>query len=124
MKSFLDLHAAQSAMQLVEEVYAICKKLPKEELFGLTQQLKNAAASVVANIAEGYGRFSYPDKANRYTIARGECTEVVARLLIAERVNLLERKDINRGLEIAETTGKLLSGLIASCRKRASVPTP
>lgn len=119
MKSFLDLEATKTALDLVEEVYRITKHLPKEEMFGISSQLKRASASVVANIAEGFGRYSYADKARHYTIARGECSEVVAFLYVVIRVKLLPSVEVQRALSLAESAGKLLSGLIASCRKHS-----
>jgi len=118
MESFLDLEAAQSALELVEEIYVLCTKLPKEELYGLSSQLKNASTSIVANIAEGFGRYTYKDKASRYVIARGECTEVVAHLVVAVRVKMLSQEDTARAHALADKTGRLLSGLISSSRAR------
>ncbi|MDD5041611.1 MAG: four helix bundle protein [Candidatus Peribacteraceae bacterium] len=120
MDSFLELEATKRALDLVAEVYRVCKKLPKEEVYGLSSQLKRSSSSIVANIAEGFGRYTYADKANRYTIARGECTEVVAYLHVAVRVQLLTFEDIQQGLLLADQTGKLISGLIVFCRKKAS----
>lgn len=122
MKSFLELQATQVALELAAEVYQLCRKLPKSEMFGISSQVKRAVASVVANIAEGFGRYSYKDKANRYTIARGECSEVVAFLYVAERVGLLAHSDVADAIVLAEQAGKLLSGLIASSRDRATFP--
>lgn len=120
MESFLDLKATQEALSLVEEVYQLCRLLPKEELYGLASQLKRSSSSIIANIAEGYGRYTYADKANKYVIARGECWEVVALLHVAVRVRLMTADDSKKGLLLAEQVGKLLSGLIASSRNRSS----
>jgi four helix bundle protein len=120
MEDFMSLRAAQVSMDLVEEVYRLCKKLPREELYGLSSQLKRAVSSIVANIAEGYGRYTFRDKASRYTISRGECVEVSAYLLIAVRIRLLQPTDTKRALALALETKKLLSGLISSCRQRDS----
>src|SRR3989339_908412 len=123
MNDFMDLQATQVAMNLVEEIYRLYCKLPKEETYGLISQLTRASTSIVANIAEGFGRYTYWDKAHHFTIARGECTEVVAHLLIAVRVHLLTQKDIQSSLALSDQTGKLLSGLIFSSRKRAASPS-
>lgn len=120
MDSFLDLEATKMAMALVEEIYRLARELPKEEMFGLASQLKRAATSSVANIAEGFGRFSYRDKARHYVIARGECSEVTAFLHIAARVKLLTDEKVEHAHVLANHTGRLLSGLIASSRERAS----
>jgi len=120
MESFLDLEATKVAMELTEEIYRLARELPKEEMFGLASQLKRAATSIVANTAEGFGRYSYRDKARHYVIARGECSEVTAFLHIATRVKLLTDENVKRAHELANRTGRLLSGLIASSRERAS----
>jgi four helix bundle protein len=120
MKSFLDLEAAKSAMELTEEVYRLSRTLPKEETYGLVSQLKHATTSIVANIAEGFGRFTFRDKARHYIIARGECSEVTAYLYIIVRVKLLPSKSVQHALELADRSGKLLSGLITSCKERAT----
>jgi four helix bundle protein len=86
MKSYKDLEVWQVAMDLVEEIYKLTSAFPKEEQYGLTSQVRRASTSIVANIAEGFGRFTFPDKAHTYTIVRGECTEVEAYLLVAIRV--------------------------------------
>ena len=105
-------------MDLVEEIYRLTAKFPKEEQFGLSSQIKRACASIVANTAEGFGRFSYADKAYKYVIARGECAEVAAFLLIAIRVKFLTSDQAQHALELTDTVGKLLSGLVESTRKR------
>jgi four helix bundle protein len=117
MKGFLDLKATQVALDLVEEIFQLCRKLPREELYGLSSQLKSASSSIVANIAEGFGRFTFDDKANKYVIARGECTEVVAHLHVAVRVHYLQATEIRQALHFADETGRILSGLIAACRR-------
>ncbi|MDD3896316.1 MAG: four helix bundle protein [Candidatus Peribacteraceae bacterium] len=66
MKSFADLKAWQEGMDLVAEVYRLTALLPRSEQFGLSSQLKRASTSIVANIAEGFGRYSYADKAHKY----------------------------------------------------------
>ncbi len=119
MEHFMDLKAAQIAMELIEEVYCLCRKLPREETYGLCSQLKRASTSILANIAEGFGRFTYSDKGHHYTIARGECSEVVAHLFVAVHVHLLSDHDVRRALALADHVGKLLSGLILSSRKRS-----
>ena len=78
MDSYTDLDAWKVGMDLVDEVYEITKKFPPTETYGMTAQMRKSSASILANIAEGFGRYTYPDKANKYTIARGECSETEA----------------------------------------------
>ena len=70
-KSFQDLLVWQKSHQLVFDVYRISAKLPKEEVYGLTSQIRRAAMSIPANIAEGFKRKSNKDKARFYNIAEG-----------------------------------------------------
>ncbi len=120
MKSFTDLEAWKVGMNLVEEIYQLTTNFPQSEKYGLISQLRRASSSVVANIAEGFGRYSYAEKAQKYVIARGECTEVTAFVLVAIRVKYAKRKEVEHALQLADHVGKLLSGLIRSCRSRSS----
>ncbi|MBI4599730.1 four helix bundle protein [Candidatus Uhrbacteria bacterium] len=76
MRSFTDLKAWQEGHTLVLKIYKITQSFPKEEQFGLTNQLRRAAVSLTSNIAEGFGRGSYKEKAQFYSIALGSLTEV------------------------------------------------
>lgn len=70
IKKFEDLEVWQMGKQLAIKIYSLTKSFPKDEIFGLTSQMKRAVLSVPANIAEGFGRFHYPDKAKFYLNAR------------------------------------------------------
>ena len=71
VKNYKDLKVWHTAMQLVVEVYDLTSKLPKDELFGLTNQLRRAAVSIPSNIAEGNGRDSEKEYIHFLSIARG-----------------------------------------------------
>jgi four helix bundle protein len=120
MNSYTDLNAWKFAMELLADVHTLTKSLPSAERFGLIDQLHRATKSILLNIAEGYGRYTYADKINKYVIARGECTEVEAGILIAVRLGYVSAKKTEHILERANTTGKLLSGLIAATRQKIS----
>jgi four helix bundle protein len=76
--------------------------------------------SIVENTAEGFSRYTFADKANRYVIARGECGEVQAFLYVAERLLYIDKETAARARHHAEEVGRILSGLIASCRRHQS----
>lgn len=118
MKHFTELNAWKNGVLLVEEIYRLASLLPKEELYGLTSQIKRSSSSIVANIAEGFGRFTYPDKAAKYIIARGECTETESHLRVLSAIKLLKENDIQKALNIIEVERKLLSGLITACKSK------
>jgi four helix bundle protein len=119
MENFTDLKAWQRGMELLKEVYALANTFPKTELYGISSQIKRAATSVLTNIAEAHGRFTFPDKANKYTISRGECTEVTALLYIAVSLGFTNTKRIEKALQLSQETGRILSGIIAACKRRA-----
>lgn len=119
MDSYTQLEAWKVGLDLVAELYTLTKKFPKEELYGLTSQARRAATSILLNIAEGFGRYTYPDKTNKYTIARGECHETEAILLIAIRLEYLPSQETKKAFQLIEREQKLLSGLISSCRQRS-----
>ena len=82
-RSFRDLVVWQRAHQLVLAVYRLTRTFPKEELFGIVSQLRRSAASVAANIAEGFAKKSKADKARFYNIAQGSLEEVHYYLILA-----------------------------------------
>ena len=75
-KSFGDLEVWQKSHAVVLEVYKLTRRLPKEELFGLTSQMRRASVSVPANIAEAFKRRGKPDKARQLNIAQGSLEEL------------------------------------------------
>lgn len=122
MQSYRNLDAWKFGLDLVEEIYRLTKMLPQSELYEMSAQLRSSSAGIVANMAEGFGRFTYADKANKYIIARGECTETEAWLCIAVRVGFFQEADIQKALHLIEIQKKLLSGLIASTKNHSFVP--
>ena len=82
----MDLKIWKIAHELTLEVYKLTSKLPKEEIFSLTSQLRRAAISVVSNIAEGESRYSSKDKLNFFIQARSSATEIQAQLLLIQNL--------------------------------------
>lgn len=89
IRSFTDLHAWQEGHGLVIEIYKATKRFPKNELFALTSQIRRAAVSITSNIAEGFGRSSWPEKSHFYSFAAGSLTEVQNQLLVARDVGYI-----------------------------------
>ncbi|MBM3252290.1 MAG: four helix bundle protein [Candidatus Omnitrophica bacterium] len=85
-KSFKEMPVWQEAMKIAEEIFNLTEKFPKKEDYGLTSQLRRAALSISANIAEAYGRNHTSDKINFYYFARGSATETQSHLEYAKRV--------------------------------------
>ena len=93
--------------------------LPREERFGLTAQILNAARSTTANIAEGYGRFHYLDNAKFCSNSRGSCWEVLDHLITASDEKMISDEMLDKGREIISEAVKLLNGYM-NYLKRAS----
>src|SRR4030042_702454 len=91
VKSFENLEVWQIGRDLVTKIYMLTVSLPQNETFGLTAQIKRAALSVPANIAEGFGRYHYMDKAKFYLNARGSLYELKSHLLIAQDLGYLKQ---------------------------------
>ena len=112
ISSFMDLNSWKEGHKLVLMVYNVTKGFPKEELFGLTSQMRRAAVSITSNIAEGFGRQSYKEKAQFYSISRGSTTELKNQILIAKDIVLLQQKVYEELDEQSTTTHKLITGLV------------
>jgi len=107
-------------MDLVEEVYRATKRFPSDEQFGLVNQIRRAAVSVPANIAEGQGRLHRAEFLRFLSIARGSLAETETHLLIAVRLGYLQREDAKQAWVLLQDVGKLLNGLIKSLEGRDS----
>lgn len=116
IKSFTDLRAWQKGHNLVLEIYKITAQFPKEEQFGLTSQLRRAAVSFTSNIAEGFSRNSYKEKAQFYSMALGSLTELQNQLLVARDLDYLTKEKFNRIANDTIIVNKITNGLIKSSR--------
>src|SRR5205807_10222786 len=117
--SYRDLVAWRKAMDLVTAVYRETKGFPRDELYGLTNQLRRAAVSVPSNIAEGQARFSHKEFHHFLSQARGSLVEIETQLMIAENLGYLTPDQTRPLLDQASELGKVLNGLIASIRSAA-----
>ena len=118
---FTQLYAWQKNNELVLYIYKVTKNFPKDELFGLVSQMRRAAVSIIANIAEGYGRFHYKDKINFYIIARGSSAEVQNYLIVSKNLGYLTEKEYNEMRIFSDEGYKLICGLIQSTGKYKSL---
>jgi len=112
--SFRDLRVWQEAMRLTAEIYRSTSGFPKHELYGLSQQIRQAAVSVPSNIAEGKGHRSNKEFVHFLLHARGSLLEVQTQLLIADELQYFSKEQSERLLAMAEGVGRALSGLINS----------
>ena len=111
LQSYRDLLAWQKAVDLVELIYKLSEALPSDERFGLTSQIRRAATSVPANIAEGYGRHHRGDYVHHLSIANGSLKELETHLIVAGRLNYISREQARPAWEMTQEVGKLLAAL-------------
>lgn len=112
VKSYEELVAWQRAMLLAKVVYSLQKKLPKEEIYGLGDQIRRAVVSIPSNIAEGFGRESQNEFKHFLSIALGSLFEVKTQLQLAETLGYLQ---LDAGtLSLLDEVGKLIKGLSRS----------
>src|SRR5690606_10037994 len=125
IRSYRDLAVWQEAMGLVAEVYAMTRRFPDDERFGLSAQLRRAAVSIPSNVAEGWGR----GRTNEYIrhlrsqhrrCAHASLREAETQALIAERVGCLDAASAHPVLDHADRLSRMLRGLIRSLRRHAS----
>ena len=116
VQSFRDLLVWQRSIQLTVGVYNLTKGFPKEELFGLTSQIRRSAVSVPSNIAEGHGRLSTGEYRQFLGIARGSNFEVQAHLEIARALNLGNSTLVDQAEGLSHEVGKMISGILTSIK--------
>lgn len=108
VKDHKELVVWERSVELVEAVYRLSKELPKEEMFGLTSQIRRAAVSIPSNIAEGTKRKSTADYIRFLSIAKGSAAEVETQLILIQRLYGL---DIGRANELLTEVQKMLAVL-------------
>jgi four helix bundle protein len=118
IKTFSDLNAWKKFHEFALEIYKAARKFPREELYGITSQLKRSVSSIAANIAEGFSRYHYNDKIRFYHNARGSASESQNFILLARDLSFLNKEESNRLLGISEEAIKLINGLIRSIEKQ------
>lgn len=119
INNFQDLLVWQKAMDLVELVYELIKKLPKEEMYELGSQMRRAAVSIPSNIAEGQERNSNKEFINFLCISRGSNAELKTQLLICVRLGYLTATDVDVVLKLSSEISRMLSGFIKKLKTQA-----
>jgi four helix bundle protein len=105
-------------MSLAVQAYEITAAFPREEIFGMTSQIRRAATSVATNIAEGYGRNSSGSYVHFLKVSQGSLKELETLLLICDRVSLASSREIARMLTLCDELGRMLRSLIRSVSVR------
>lgn len=113
-KDFKQLIVWQRAMDMVTEIYKATRTFPKEEMYGLTSQIRRSAVSIPSNIAEGQGRNTKGEFLQFLGIAKGSLCEIETQILIAKNLEYLSTTDAFE--EHINEVGRLLNGLINSLK--------
>ena len=113
-QSFRDLVVWKRAMELTVAVYRLTQEFPREEMYGLTSQVRPSVVSVPSNIAEGQGRLSVGEFRQFLGIARGSNFEVQTQLEIARALKLGNPVMIDEAERLSHEVGKMIYGLIES----------
>ena len=112
---FTEMPVWQLGMTIVKEVYQLTSNLPRCEDYALRGQTREAALSITANIAEGFGRLHAKDKINFYVFSRGSCFEVRNHLIAGVQVNYYAESEIQvlnkKCLQVTEDLNKIIKGL-------------
>ena len=127
MRNYKELEVWQKAINLTTEVYRTTHCFPDEEKFGLTAQIRRAAISIAANIAEGWGRGTTKEYIQFLLISRGSLMELETHGIIAMRLGYLSEIDFAMPKSRVQEVGRMLNGLIQSlrsCRVTSRTPAP
>jgi four helix bundle protein len=121
IRSYRDLIVWQKAMALTALCYAKTRSFPRSEAFGLTTQIRRAAASIPANIAEGNGRENTGSYIQFLRISQGSLKELETHVLLSQTVELMKAPDAEQILEVTEEVGKLLRSPIRALQGKEAI---
>ena len=111
MRSHHNLDAWKKSVDFVVMTYKMTEKFPKEEKFGLTSQIRRAAVSIPANIAEGAARKSDKEFLQFLSISQGSASEIETEILIAYRLSFLDKSNFELLNKSLEDIGRMITGL-------------
>ncbi len=118
IKSYKDLIIWQKSIDLAVEVYKLSAKFPKEEIYGMTSQIRRAVSSISLNIAEGYGRNTTKNYINSLYIAQGSLQEVESAIILSIRLNFIKEEDCEKVNSIMLEEFKMFNALINSLENK------
>ena len=120
VQNYRDLAVWRKGIDLVESIYRATRDWPKEEVYGLTSQVRRAAVSVPSNVAEGQGRTGAKEFLHHLSIANGSLREVETHVLIAARLGYIDELTCEALLGQTAEVGRILLGLMRSLRPSVS----
>lgn len=109
---FEDMQVWQDSQELAVLIYKVTSSFPTKETYALVDQLRRAASSVSANIAEGYGRGTNKDKAHFYHIARGSLLETKSHLYLAARLDYINQSEADKVIEYIENINSQITAIL------------
>ena len=118
VRHYRELEVWQMAMDLAQQCYEVTRTFPRDELYGMTSQIRRAAASIPANIAEGQGRQYTKEFLAFLSIARGSRMEVQTHLELSQRVGLLNTNQLEPLLQLCDRISRMLSELRKALQQR------
>jgi len=117
-QDFHDLIVWQRAIELTVSIYKLTRSFPKDEIYGLTSQMRRASVSVASNIAEGRGRLNPAEFRQFLGLAQGSIFELKTQLIVARKLELASTISLDQAESLSEEVSKMLAALI----QRISIP--
>ena len=111
-KSYKELIVWQKSVQLAKSIYLLVKKLPIEERYALSDQMRRAAVSIPSNIAEGHGRRTPSEFRHFLSVAKGSTSELETQLILCVELNFLQENDITESSDLCEEVRRILTKMI------------
>jgi len=112
LQTYRELKVWQTSMEFTKRIYSITNNLPKDELYGITSQMRRAAVSVPSNIAEGQARYSTKEFIKFLSIAKGSICELETQLLLCIAFDYLNETDISDSMELICQVRKMITSMI------------
>lgn len=112
INDFKDLRIWQKGMEIAEKCYFITQLFPKDELYGMVQQIRRSAVSIPANIAEGYGRRYRGEYLRFLNIAQGSINELETHLILSKRLKLCSEEEVEMIIALLKQESKMIISLI------------
>lgn len=117
MRTFKDLLVWQNAIVFSTDIYNVTKLFPKEEVYGLSSQLRRASVSIASNLAEGSKKGTKKEFAHYIRISQGSGAEIETQLIIAKNFSYISDSELNKLLADLESIMKMLTGLLKTTVK-------
>ena len=118
IKDFKDLIIWQKGMEIAERCYYLTQSFPREEVYGMVQQIRRASVSIPANISEGYGRRSKGDYSRFLNISQGSINELQTHLILAHKVGLCPELEIQPIIALLQEETRMIISLLKKLDSR------